>query len=338
MKSVKKVMMIAALLSIFFVAHVVVAESGVEVDPEDDVFAFVENLDTGELEQTTTSEVPSADITEVSYDRVDGQTEVTISFKVNENGEVETIDLDSLYDEEDINDIYDLLLNSSEPIPVAYSVYVGTDKNEYNIAYEGGNCTVDFEGDIDFTVNANVFSATFDLNSSDESITEIGAQSYFMDFSFTASSYTIYMDAAPDSFLFSTQISGPNSAETGEEIQLTAVTTNLNDLFDVGLTEFEYNYEWDFDDGSSGTGETVTHTYQFPGTYTVEVIVSDAEGTETSDTLVISVSQGASSNNGNSNNGDGNGGSEDSPILIFMLIIGIIVVIGIIALVVVIRR
>ena len=335
MKSVKKVMMIAALLSLFFVAHIVVAESGVEVDPENDVIAFVENLETGELEQIETSDVPGADIIEVSYERADGQTVITISFKVNENGIIETIDLDSIDDQ---NQLFDLLLNSSDPIPIAYSVYIVTDEAEYNIVYEGGNCTIDLGDTIDFTVDGNEFTATFDLLSGDESISKIGAQSYFMDFSMTSTSYAIYMDAAPDSFLFVTEIDGPETAETGEEVELTAFTTNLAGLLDFGFSEIDYTYEWDFDDGSSGTGETVTHTYQYPGTYTVEVTVSDTEGTETSDTLEITISQGASSNNGNSNNGNENGDSEGSPIIIFIAIIGIIVIIGIIALVVVIRR
>lgn len=335
MKSVKKMMMIAALLSIFFVANLVVAESGVEVDPENDVIAFVENLETGELEQTETSDVPGADIIEVSYDRVNGQTEITISFKVNENGIIETIDLDSIDDQ---NQLFDLLLNSSDPIPIAYSVYLLTDEAEYNIVYEGGNCTIDLGDNIDFTVDGNEFTATFDLMSSDESITKIGAQSFFMDFSMTSTSFAIYMDAAPDSFLFVSEIVGNETAKTGEVIELTALTTNLAGLLDFGLTDIDYTYEWDFDDGSSGTGETVTHTYQYPGTYTVEVTVSDAEGTEISDTLVITVSQGASSNNGNTNNGNENGDTEGSPIMIFIIIIGIIVIIGIIALVVVIKR
>jgi len=330
MKSVKKVMMIAALLSLFFAAHIVIAESGVETDDPDDVIVF-ETTGDGE-EQYTTDELPSADIIEVSYDRVDGSTEVTVMFKVNTRGQVEeTLDIYNLNDTSYFSYF-------SEPVPLAYLVMITTDQSEYSIEYIFGNCTLNYEDEVDFTINDDEFSATFNLDAVNETITTIGAQSMFMEIDIGTQSSKFYMDAAPDSFLFVTEIDGPDTAETGEEIELNALTTNLADILGMGLTEMDYTYEWDFDDGSSGTGETVSHTYQYPGTYTIEVTVSDDEGTETSDTLEITISQGASSNNGNSNNGNENGDSEGNPIMIFIAIIGIIVIIGIIALVVVIRR
>lgn len=337
MKSVKSILLIAALFCSLLIANSVVAETGIETDDEDDVIAFNQNLNTGETEQTETADVPGADIVEVSYDRVDGGTEVTISFKVNDRGQIETLDL---YGMEDENELMDLLLNSSNPLPLAYSAFVMTDQFEYEVVYEGGNCTLNYGDELDYTIDGNKFSATFNLNAANESITKIGAQSFFMDFSLTSSK--VYMDAAPDSFLFMAEISAPTTASTDEEIEFTGTTYNLADLFGMGSTEGDYTYEWDFDDGSSGTGETVTHSYQYPGSYNVQLTVSDSQGTETTTTSTITISEGTASNGDNSDNegnvDSGDGTESDNTLMIFIAIIGIIVVIGVVALVVVIRR
>lgn len=332
MKSVKIIMMIAALTSLIFVAHSVVAESGVETDPEDDVIVFETN-EQGEENQYNTSELPSADIVEVSYDRVDGSTEVTVMFQVNSDGIVEeTLDIYNLNESDSWNYF-------SEPVPLAYMIILTTDQTEYSVEYIFGNCTLNSENVVDYTIDDDEFTATFDLQAANETINSIGAQSMFMEISITSGTSKFYMDAAPDTFLFMTEIDAPSTAETGEQIELIGLTTNLADFLGMGLSDVEYTYEWDFDDGSTGTGETVTHTYQYPGTYTVELTVSDSEGTETTDTHQITVTQGSSSNGDNPNNGNDNEDeSEGSPVIIFIAIIGIIVVIGVIALVVVIRR
>lgn len=331
MKHVKNVLLIAAFLSILFVAHSVAAESGVETDDADDVIVF-ETTDQDET-QYETDELPSADIVKVSYDRVDGGTEVTVQFEVNDEGVVEeTVDIYNLNESA-------YLTYFSEPVPLAYLIMVTTDQAEYSIEYIFGNCTMNYEDVVEYTIDDNVFTATFDLNAANETIESIGAQSMFMELSIVAQTSKFFMDAAPDSFLFIAEISGPATAESGEDIEFTGITTNLASILDVGMTEGDYTYQWDFDDGSSGTGETVTHAYQFPGTYTVELTVSDAEGTQTSATKEILISQGSGDNNNNQNNGnDNNDDSEDSPILMFIAIIAIIVVIGVVALIVVIRR
>jgi hypothetical protein len=332
MKSVKIIMMIAALLGLIFVAYTVVAESGVETDPQDDVIVFETN-EQGEENQYETDELPSADIVEVSYDRVDGGTEVTVMFQVNPDGVVEeTLDIYNLNESEYLNYF-------SDPVPLAYMVILTTDQAEYSVEYIFGNCTMNYEDTVDYTIDDDVFTATFDLQASNETITSIGAQSMFMELSITSGTSKFYMDAAPDTFLFMTEIDAPSAAKTGEQIEFTGLTTNLADILGMGLSDIEYTYEWDFDDGSTGTGETVTHTYQYPGTYTVELTVSDSEGTETTDTHQITIAQGSSSNGDNTNNnGNDNNDDEGSPVIIFIAIIALIVVIGVIALVVVIRR
>jgi PKD repeat protein len=342
MKSVKSILLIAALFCSLLVANLVVAETGIETDPEDDVIVSetVQNDEGSETQQSTTSEMPGADIIEVSYERLDGDTELNVFFKVNEAGEVEeTVDIDNLENDSEFSDLF------SKPKPLAYIILVITDQKEYTVEYTFGNCTLNYGTPIDYSIDGNKFSATFDLESSNETITSISAQSMFISFEMlglTAFKTTLYMDAAPDSSLFTAIIDAPTEATTSDEIQFSGSAQNLADLFGMGVTETNYIYEWDFDDGSSGSGESVTHSYQYPGSYTVELTVTDSEGTETSTTTTVTVSEGSTSNGDTSDNdGDGDSGDgteSDNTIMIFIAIIGIIVVIGVVALVVVIRR
>ena len=344
MKSLKSVMLITTLFCFLLIANTVVAETGVETDPEDDVIVY-ETVTTGEgseSDQYTTSDLPGADIVEVSYDRVDNSKTVTVMLKVNERGQVEeTIDIQNLENESDILDLF------SEPVPIAYSISLITDKTEYSIEYTYGNCTLNFGEEIDCTRDGNEFSATFELNSVNETIEKIGSQSMFWEMSLSgtnAGKSIVYLDAAPDTFLFSAEIDAPSSAITGESVEFTGYASNFADFLDMGVGA-EYTYKWDFDnDGvTDKTGETVTYTYQFPGSYKVGLTVNDSKGTETTTSTTITVAEGddTSSDGDGGDSGSGvNGGeaTEDNPILIFIAIIGIIVVIGVVALVMVIRR
>ena len=339
MKSVKSILLIAALFCSLLIANSVVAETGIETDDEDDVIVYemIETEDGSETQQSTTGEMPGADIIEVTYDRLDGGTELTVVFLVNERGEVEeTVDI---YNVENESDLLDLL---STPQPLAYTILVTTDQNDYSVEYTFGNCTLNYGNPIDYSIDGNEFSATFDLESANETITSISAQSMFWEMSIATAKTTIYMDAAPDSSLFTAIIDAPTEATTSDEIQFTGLAQNLASMLDMGLADPNYSYDWDFDDGSSGTGETVTHSYQYPGSYTVELTVTDSEGTETTATKTITITEGTTSNGDLGDNGDnpdsGDGTESDNTLMVFIAIIGIIVVIGVVALVVVIRR
>jgi hypothetical protein len=331
MKAVNKIVKIAVLLSFFFAVSSAVAESGIVTDPEDDVLAIElgidEEGDEEVQEQFETDEVPSADIIEVSYDREDDGTEITIKFEVNDRGKIEIIDLDEL---EDDMDFMDLLFPT-------YLLILKTDKSDYEIMYSYEDWTVNGEpiDESEINISDNEFSASFNLNSANETIQEFGAISFFMELSFSGASM-IYMDAAPDSFMLMAEMEvDPSTASVGETIEFTGIGYNIANMMGVDFAEYEY--EWDFDDGSTDTGETVTHSYRLPGTYTVRLTVSDLEGAETTATQTITVSEASTPSNGDENGSDDED-DEDSPILVFIAILGIIVAIGIIALIVVIRR
>lgn len=332
MKSIKRLILVATLFCFIMVANSVVAI-------EDDVGDVIEtvigvNPNTGETETTesVTDEVPSADIINVDYEREVGGTNVDISFEVNNEGEIEWLNESTDYED---------LFNSSKPVPIGYIIIVRTENSYYMILFEGGVASLSDGSELEYDVDDNYFSTSFNLNSSSEIISEVGVFSSFIKMEgFT--SFITYSDIAPNTFkpLIAEIIIDSSNVTTGQEVVFSGQATNLAELFSISLTEEEYTYEWDFDDGSTATDDTVTHSYLYPGTYTVELTVSDAEGTKTTTTKQITVSQGSSSN-GDTNNGGGSSGDSDpegNPVMIFVAIIGIIVVIGVVALIIVIRR
>ncbi|MBX0295323.1 PKD domain-containing protein [Haloarcula nitratireducens] len=79
----------------------------------------------------------------------------------------------------------------------------------------------------------------------------------------------------------SASISGPTSAQVGEELTFDAVASDDGSIA---------SYEWDFDDGETASGQSVTHAFDSEGDYTVELTVTDDEGATTTATQTVSVS------------------------------------------------
>ena len=79
-------------------------------------------------------------------------------------------------------------------------------------------------------------------------------------------------------------ISGPTSAEVGEQVTYTASASDDGTIA---------SYEWDFDgDGETdATGESVTTSFDSAGSYDVELTVTDDQGAETTATQTITVSE-----------------------------------------------
>jgi hypothetical protein len=344
MKSVKSILLIATLICSLLVANSVVAVTEPD-DPEDVTKIVTEMVDSGSEETETTksvtSELPSADIIEVTYDREAGGTKVDISFEVNQEGQIETL---NTTDESSLEE----LLNSSTPLPLGYIIIVNTGNSSYTMMYEAGVCRLDNGTELDYTVEDNVFDTSFNLRSTSEEISQVGVISLFLKMeSFT--SIISYSDAAPDSFKLLAEITAPSEATVDNEVNLVGVAFNPADILGFSMLDTDYTYKWDLDDDgvTDETGESITHTFQYTGTYPVSLTVVDSENNEATASTTITVTEGSSDDNGNTdtpddnNGGDTEGGSgdtEDNPILIFIAIIGIIVVIGIAALVVVIRR
>ncbi|WP_135305364.1 PKD domain-containing protein [Haloarcula amylovorans] len=75
-------------------------------------------------------------------------------------------------------------------------------------------------------------------------------------------------------------ISGPTSAQVGEELTFDATASDDGSIA---------SYEWDFGDGETATGQSVTHTFDATGDYDVELTVTDDEGATATATQTVSV-------------------------------------------------
>ncbi len=321
MKAIKSIILTAALLSYFILAGTVGAESGTLTDPEDDVLMMSE-LDQESSTQTT-DQRPNVDIIQISYDRTDGDTEVTVTLEVNSDGKIEE---KNDFENVDIND------TSFTGSMVTYAIYLETTETQYDIQYVNKNLTINYETGT-AEVSDNELSVTFNLENVSETITNVTATTIAFDIN-SLTDIKYYFDIAPDESLFMASASAdPASANTGEEVSFDVEVEDL-----LGLTMPPYSYTWDFDDGTTGSGQNPTHSFDLAGDYQVEVTVEDSNGETATATTQVSVTKGTSNNNGGStDNGDGSD-SGDSGVLLFVGIIAIIVIIGIIALVFIIRR
>ncbi|MFO8078576.1 MAG: PKD domain-containing protein [Thermoplasmatota archaeon] len=319
MKAIKSIILTAALLSYFVLAGTVGAESGTLTDPEDDVLMMSE-LDQESSTQTT-DQRPNVDIIQISYDRTDADTEVTVTLKV--KGQIED---KNDFEEVDIND------TSFTGSMVTYAIYLETTETQYDIQYVNKNLTINYETGT-AEVSDNELTVIFNLENVSETITNVTATTIAFDIkSLTDIKY--YFDIAPDESLFMASASAdPTSAKTGEDVSFDVEVEDL-----LGLTMPPYTYTWDFDDGGTGSGQSPTHSFDLAGEYQVEVTVEDSTGETATATTQVSVTKGTSDNNGGStDNGDGSD-SGDNGLLLFVGIIAIIVIIGIVALVFIIRR
>jgi hypothetical protein len=232
-------------------------------------------------------------------------------------------DLDLFGDDPD--SLYDNVSLSGTSI--YYNIELETTGGVYSILYTNKNCTVNFDA-ADYTVSGSELTINFDLESADESLVTISGNTMEIEMTGLVD-LKFYMDIAFEPFIIAEA-----EGKTGEPIDFEVVIGD--DLLELNT---DYSFEWDFDDGSGKTtGQSVTHTFQYTGTYDVDVIVTDSSGYSTTSSTQIEITQGSSSGNGN--NGGTNGGSsgDNSGFLLFMGIIVVIVIIGVIALIFIIRR
>jgi PKD repeat protein len=328
MKTTRKIMISAAILTLLLGVITSVSAETTEIvtDGEDDVIIISEDMFSGETEDDITfertSEKPNIDITKLTYIGDEDSTQVTLKLEVNSRGVIE-----------DRNDLEDIDPNATTftGTVITYSLSLETSEDVYEIEYIAGNCTVNYEP-VTATKVDNELSVTFDLESSDETFVSLSGTTMQFDLN-SLTDIKYYMDVAPDSELFEAILNGPTSAETGEEIEFTG---DYEDTF--GLTASPYTYTWNFDDGTTSTQQNPTHTYQNPGDYYVKLTVEDSTGLSSEDSIKITVTAG-SSTNGDTTNGDSTNDSDGgSGLLMFIAVIAVIVIIGVVALIFVIRR
>ena len=333
MKTARKLIISVAILTLLLgvlTSSVIAQTTEIVSDSEDDVIVISEDVFGGEGTGDDTSfektaDKPNIDITKITYIREDGSSQVTIKLEVNSKGIIE-----------DRNDFENVDPDSTTFVGslITYAISLETSENFYEIEYTAGNCTLNYE-DAVATVNGNELSVSFNLDTDNETFTSLTGTTMQIDVnSLTDMKY--YMDIAPDSALFVANPGGPYSANAGESINFTG---SYDDPF--GLTQAPYSYTWDFDDGTTSSEQNPTHSYQYPGSYEVELTIEDSTGLTTEETTEVTISTGQTSN-GNDTNGDGtNNGETDSDgsgLFMFIAVIAILVVVGVVALIFVIRR
>jgi PKD repeat protein len=198
-----------------------------------------------------------------------------------------------------------------------YDLALLTSESQYDIYYFNGECTVNDDTADCSGAGTDTLTVTFDLGSSDEEIRSIQA------FAFEISTDGYFIDQFPDLYV---DAEFPFTAETGESISFTGEAVG-------GVPP--YIWLWDFGDGTTSDEQNTTHIYHEAGTFEVVLTVIDSVeiGNIFSDTIIISANQ---TDNGGDN--QQNDGDDDSGLMLFIGIIVIISIIGVIAIVYIIRR
>jgi len=272
-------------------------------DPENDVMDYIN--------QVYTTSKPNVDIISLTYHR-EGK-EVTITLEV--KGEIE--------DRGNINDILEGMTNIDL---VLYYIELSTSSESYIIRYVNGACNLSYSSGSwknisTFSVNNNVLTVWFDLLSSNETFDSISAGTTDIDMPEWYEDLIILSDA------FEVYIESPYDGKVGENINFSAGI--------IGGTP-PYTWTWDFGDGESFNEENsfaifanATHAYSHPGTYNVTLTVTDSGGLTESDYTTVTITGNAA---------DKNHDTTSDNLIIFIVVLTIIIIIGIAAIVFVIKR
>jgi hypothetical protein len=311
-------LLIMSIAGILFVGTLssVVADDEEYILEDDEGDVFVIDMTSEDLE--TTDEKPNIDIKQITYSKTDGSTDATLILEV--YGTIE--DRGGL--DEEIE-----LLNS-----VMYTITLYTSEDTYSFTYINNVCQLTYTSGsydnppiniTDYTKSDGVLTIPFDLTKSSE--TYVDLEAYTADFSFDLSGEGgMYSDVAPDEEYIEATIEGPSNGDIGEELDFKG---EAFDLYGTGT----YSYHWNFDDGSTSNMQNATHAYSAEGEYEITLTVTDEDYNEAEATHTVTISSGEPTNGGNENGNDGSAG-----LLLFVAIIIIIALVGIAAVVYIIRR
>ena len=294
-------------------------ESGEINDGAGDVVQI--DFDTQEERLATESpyiDIDNLDIVKVTYAFTD--THVDLEFIV--KGEIENRGST----EESSGYVY-----SYDMDDVAYTISIETEEGGYyDVIYINNTCKLSYEAEsvniTDFSVDGGTLTISFDLDTSEETFYNISAKSEYIRTKFNLSDP--YFDPYSVEFIWMSDQApnlpleiiyaepDTNLAEIGEEVNFTSYVS-------YGLPP--YQYHWDFGDGTESNEKDPIHSYTKAGKYNIEFTVTDDEGTQETYPYEITVSSGEEN-------------QEEAPITLFIGIIIVIVVIGILGVIILIRR
>ncbi|KYK32235.1 MAG: hypothetical protein AYK22_01760 [Thermoplasmatales archaeon SG8-52-3] len=277
-----------------------------------------------------TSTVMAADETKVFYD---GSGDV-IDETGGTNPDITDIDFDEItYQKEDDQVTLELEFvgNIKKSSGLLLTLELETSENLYTYAYfnvggleeEYGIVTTE-EGDEDLDITITGFDTKkltfkFNLISDDEDYVSMAIYTAKVNEQMEDPYYDIY----PNILTIQVTIDGPSEGKVDEAIQFFGEANGGKE---------PYEWEWHFDEDLEidSSEQNPEFTFDAPGEYEVQLFVTDNEGNIGFNTSTIKI-------NGGSTNGDGNSG-EESPLLLFVGLIVIIVIVGIAVVVYVVRR
>jgi len=267
-----------------------------------------------EMESTdTTDEKPNIDIEKITYSKADGSSKVTLTIEV--YGEIED------KGDSDIESSLELVYYTIQLI--TSNVSGESSEFYYEVTYINKECQVSYPDSFemtnitDFSVDGNILTISFDLQSTGETYESMVATTFEVDISLG-----IYMDMAPNEPM-TAYAGGPYDGEAGDDIEFSGSVLYPG-------TE-PYTYKWNFGDGETATGKTSVHSYETAGNYTVTLTVTDDAGSTANDTTLVPITKGGAPP---SNGGNG----ADSGLLLFVAVIVIIAIIGLVVIIFIVRR
>lgn len=205
------------------------------------------------------------------------------------------------------------------------SISLSTSEQEYEIGYWFGE-TIGYYGDSeeidDITIqgfNSKNLIIKFNLIDEDEDYESI----LVMTMKYSETEEYSYADMFPDlDDLPDANIKGPTEGEVGESLQFYGEASGGTD---------PYSYSWDFDEDGEpdSAAQNPKYTYTEPGEYEIILEILDSVGSPGGNISFITIIEASQSD---SNNGSGSG------MMTFIILIAAVIIIGVVAVVYVIRR
>ena len=329
---IKKILITIAILC-FFISSInaVSAADVISVsDPEDDV--SYEDLDTSYEDELPLVSRPNVDIVEVSCTQ-DGA-ELTIELKLKEGGVVQNTGTVSMTNIEGFIYGIDLLTTSSEYL-ISYGINETSGEVDCTIEVdEIGKNTVNIDYDECSGGTSNVLTVKFDLLTSSEKIIQViglATEIRTVLLSLEDIDYAMYMDYAPSEETlvdYEPKTESYYSAELGQTISFTAdslayYTYDSVDPVEVSNSELDdYTWFWTFEgDPTVLTGRTATRSFSIQGNYSGTLYVRDSNGNYGVDFFYAEITGSVEDDDTN--------GEEETPLMTFVILMGIIIIAGV---------
>ncbi len=307
-------------------------------DSISDVTGDVVDIEGSIIESSTYLDIEDIDAVDFEYTFTDSTVELvlTVDGQILNRGSFDEINV--LYGEsEDFLNITTIDIDSA-----LYDFLIETENNLYQVRYVNGEVEVtDAYYELNVTdavasVSGSSLTISFSLDTADDELVSVQAGSQYLRFDFNLDDLLNMSDDDLYDAMFIALDTVPNSPLEIYYAEAEAYTVEEGEpvMFEGAIVPMTgqppYTYEWDFGDGSTGTGSNLNHTYTSSGEFTFTLTVTDGAGDSVTESSSLSVVGGS----GDSGDDDGSGSNA----MLFIGIIAIIVVIGVVAIVFILRR